>query len=69
VLTDHRNLEYFMSTKLLNRRQARWSEFSSRFDFQSHFAPVRRAANPTPSRGDREIYLKREMRAWCTRAK
>jgi len=29
VLTDHKNLEYFMSTKLLNRRQARWSEFLS----------------------------------------
>jgi len=27
VLSDHKNLEYFMSTKLLNRRQARWSEF------------------------------------------
>lgn len=23
VITDHRNLEYFMTTKLLNRRQAR----------------------------------------------
>jgi hypothetical protein len=29
VLTDHKNLEYFMTTKLLNRRQARWSEFLS----------------------------------------
>ena len=34
VLSDHRNLEYFMSTKLLSRRQARWSEFLSRFNFQ-----------------------------------
>src|SRR4029077_437497 len=30
VLSDHRNLEYFMSTKLLNRRQARWAEFLRR---------------------------------------
>ena len=29
VLLDHRNLEYFMSIKLLSRRQARWSEFLS----------------------------------------
>ena len=29
VLSDHKNLEYFMSTKLLSRRQARWSEFLS----------------------------------------
>jgi len=33
VLSDHKNLEYLMSMKLLNRRQARWSEFLSRFDF------------------------------------
>jgi len=29
VLSNHKNLEYFMSTKLLNRRQACWSEFLS----------------------------------------
>jgi hypothetical protein len=29
VLMGHKNLEYFMTTKLLNRRQARWSEFLS----------------------------------------
>lgn len=27
VISDHRGLETFMSTKQLNRRQARWSEF------------------------------------------
>ncbi len=32
VLSDHKNLEYFMSTKKSNRRQARWSEFLSRFN-------------------------------------
>jgi hypothetical protein len=39
ILTDHKNLEYFMSTKMLNRRQARWSEFLSRFDFKMTFRP------------------------------
>ena len=34
VLSDHKNLEYFMTTKLLSRRQARWSEFLSRFNFR-----------------------------------
>ena len=33
VITDHKNLEYFMTTKQLSRRQARWSEFLSRFNF------------------------------------
>ena len=34
VLSDHKNLEYFMTSKLLNRRQARWAEFLSRFNFK-----------------------------------
>lgn len=34
VLTDHKNLEYFMTTKQLNRRQARWAEFLSEFNFK-----------------------------------
>jgi len=34
VLSDHKNLEYFMSMKLLNHQQARWSELLSRFDFR-----------------------------------
>ncbi|ERF68926.1 hypothetical protein EPUS_09504 [Endocarpon pusillum Z07020] len=39
VVTDHRNLEYFMSSKQLSRRQARWSEFLSRFDFVIKYRP------------------------------
>jgi len=34
LITDHKNLEYFMTKKLLNRRQARWSEFLTRFDYE-----------------------------------
>src|SRR4051812_17183162 len=34
VLSNHKNLEYFMFTKLLSRRQARQSEFLSRFNFR-----------------------------------
>jgi len=34
VIFDHKNLEYFMSIKLLSRRQVRWSEFLSRFNFK-----------------------------------
>ena len=46
VLSDHRNLEYFMSTKLLNRRQARWSEFLSRFNFKIVYRPGKASAKP-----------------------
>jgi len=30
---DHKNLEYFMSNQKLNRQQARWALYLSRFDF------------------------------------
>jgi len=34
IWSDHRNLQYFMSSKKLNRRQARWALYLSRFDFE-----------------------------------
>ena len=37
----HRYPQYFMSAKKLNRRQARWSLFLSRFDFSLHHRPGR----------------------------
>jgi len=36
IWTDHKNLEYFMTAKKLNRHQARWSLYLSRFDFAMH---------------------------------
>ena len=39
VLSDHKNLQYFMSTKRLSRRQVRWSEFLSRFHFKISYRP------------------------------
>jgi hypothetical protein len=39
IWTDHKNLEYFMTAKKLNRRQARWSLYLSRFNFAMHHRP------------------------------
>jgi len=33
IWTDHKNLEYFMKAQKLNRQQARWVLYLSRFDF------------------------------------
>ena len=33
VLTDYKGLEYFMTTKKLTPRQARWAEFLSEYNF------------------------------------
>jgi len=41
IWTDHKNLEYFMTAKKLNRRQARWSLHLARFDFLLHYRPGR----------------------------
>ena len=39
VYTDHRNLEYFHTTKTLNRRQPRWAEILSEFNFVITYRP------------------------------
>jgi hypothetical protein len=37
VLTNHKNLLYFTTTRTLNRRQARWSIFLTDFDFEIQY--------------------------------
>lgn len=39
IWSDHQNLEYFMSAKKLTRRQARWSQYLSQFDFILYHRP------------------------------
>ena len=39
VVTDHKNLEYFSTTKVLTWRQARWSEYLSQFNLVIRFCP------------------------------
>jgi len=39
IWTDHKNLEYFMKVQKLNRRQARWTLYLSRFDFTLKHVP------------------------------
>ncbi|KAH0608778.1 uncharacterized protein H6S33_001006 [Morchella sextelata] len=75
VISDHKNLEYFMSTKQLNRRQARWVEYLSLFNFVIKYRPgkqggkldasIRRSGN-LPEEGDErqlqqsQVVLKKE---------
>ena len=39
IWTDYKNLEYFMKVQKLNRRQARWALYLSRFDFMLKYIP------------------------------
>ncbi len=46
IWTDHKNLEYFMAAKQLNRRQARWSLSLSHLDFLLHHRPGKSMGKP-----------------------
>src|SRR5262249_14002359 len=37
ILTDHKNLEHFMTKQYLTQRQVRWMEFLSQFNFKITF--------------------------------
>jgi len=39
VFSDHQNLEYFTTTKVLNRRQARWAQELAGIDFRIYYRP------------------------------
>ncbi|KAK4684314.1 putative transposase, partial [Tremellales sp. Uapishka_1] len=46
IYTDHQSLQYFMSSKQLNRRQARWLLFLSDYNFKIHYRPGKQAGKP-----------------------
>ena len=50
VISDHKNLEYFMTSWVLNQHQARWSMFLSEFDFKLEYAPGKKNPADRPSR-------------------
>ena len=58
VVTDHKNLEYFSTSKVLTRRQARWSEFLSQFNLVIRFCPGKLSAKPDTLTRRWDIYPK-----------
>jgi RNase H-like domain found in reverse transcriptase/Reverse transcriptase (RNA-dependent DNA polymerase)/Integrase zinc binding domain/Chromo (CHRromatin Organisation MOdifier) domain len=46
IITDHKNLQTFMTTKQLNQRQVRWAEFLSQFNFVIVYRPGSKATLP-----------------------
>jgi hypothetical protein len=46
VLSDYKNREYFTTNRLLNRRQARWSEFLSQFNYKIIYWPGKASVKP-----------------------
>lgn len=56
VITDHKNLEYFATTKLLTRRQARWSEFLSGFSYTVRYRPGKQGLKPDSLTRRSDVY-------------
>jgi hypothetical protein len=46
IFSDHQNLEYFTTTKVLNRRQARWAQELAGIDFKIFNRPGSQNGNP-----------------------
>jgi len=59
VITDHKNLEYFSTTKVLTRRQARWSEYLSQFNLVIRFRPRCLGTKPDALTRRWDVYPKR----------
>ena len=58
VVTDHKNLEYFSTSKILTRRQARWSEYLSQFNLVIRFRPGKLGAKPDALTRRWDVYPK-----------
>ena len=59
VYSDHNNLQYFTTTKVLTRRQARWSETLSAYDYTINYRPGTLGAKPDALTRRADVYPKR----------
>src|SRR5260370_19063093 len=57
MVTDHKNLEYFTSTKKLTHQQACWSEYLSQFNLQICFHPGRLGTKPDALTHHSDVHL------------
>ncbi|MBW0582549.1 hypothetical protein O181_122264 [Austropuccinia psidii MF-1] len=57
ALTNHSSLQYFMTSKVLTHRQARWAESLSEFHFSITYRPGRLATVPDALSCRDDVYL------------
>ena len=65
VVTNHKNLEYFSSSKVLTCHQACWSEYLSQFNLAIHFCPGCLGAKPNALTHHWDIYPKERDRDYA----
>ena len=56
VLSDHKNLEYFATTKQLTRRQVRWSEYLSGLNYLMCYCTGRLGTKPDTLMHHEDVY-------------
>ena len=66
IVTDHKNLKYFATTKLLTRRQAHWSKYLSQFNLIIHFHPGRLGSKPDALTRRWDVYPKEGSSNYAT---
>jgi len=58
IVMDYKNLEYFLTTKVLMCRQVRWSEYLSQFNLIICFHPGRLSTKPDALTRQWDVYPK-----------
>ena len=58
IVMDHKNLEYFSTTKVLTQRQAQWSEYLFQFNLVIRFCPGHLSTKPDTLTRQWDIYQK-----------
>ena len=66
VITDHKNLKYFATTKLLNCCQAQWSELLSQFNLIICFHSGKLSTKPDMLTHHWDVYLKERGSDYAT---
>ena len=69
VISNHKNLEYFMFFKFFNRRQVRWFEFFFKFDFRIIYRSNKQnnAADVLSRQSEVFFEKKRWTLLWCNK--
>jgi len=65
IVTDHKNLEYFSTSKVLTHRQARWSEYLSSFNLIICFQPGKLGTKPDTLTRHWDVYPKEGDRGFA----
>ncbi|KAJ3560639.1 hypothetical protein NP233_g10703 [Leucocoprinus birnbaumii] len=66
VVTNHKNLEYFSTTKVLTHRQACWSKYLAQFNPVIRFCPGQLGTRPDALTRQWDIYLKGGNNGYAT---